>query len=73
VLPASAVGEVEDDRLDRIEGRRAVAPQVRSVRLAVARLEHCHRRLIGVQDRLAQQLCRKRPANLSITHNFKLT
>jgi hypothetical protein len=59
MLAAAAVGEVEDDRLDRVEARRAVAPQGRPVRLAVARLEHGHRRLVGMQHRLAQQFGRQ--------------
>ena len=56
MLAAPAVGEVEDDRLDRVERRRAVAPQVGAVGLAVAGFEHGHRRLVGMQHRLAQQL-----------------
>jgi hypothetical protein len=55
VAPSAGLGEVEHDTLDRIEGRRAVAPQIRPMRLAVARLEHRHRRLVGVQHRSAEQ------------------
>jgi hypothetical protein len=54
MLATAALGEVEDDGLDRVERCRAAAPQVRTMRLAVARLEHRHRRLIGMQHRLAQ-------------------
>jgi len=59
VLAAPAVGEVEDDSLDRVERRRAVAPQVRPVGLAMAGLEHGHRCLVGVQHRLTQQFGRE--------------
>ena len=40
MLPGAALGKVEDDRLDRIEGGRAVAPEVSLMRLAFAGLEH---------------------------------
>ena len=56
MLPGAALGEVEHHRLDRVEARRAVAPQVRPVRLAVARLEHRHRRLVGVQHRACSSI-----------------
>ena len=55
MAPSAGLGEVEHDTLDRIEGRRAVAPQIRPMRLAVARLEHRHRGLVGVQHRSAEQ------------------
>lgn len=53
MLAAAAIGEVENDGLDRVELRRAIAPQVGAVRLAVPRLEHRHRCLVGasVRDR----------------------
>lgn len=59
MLATPAVGEAEDDGLERVERGGAVAPQVGPVRLAVSqvcRLEHRHRRLIGMKHRLAQQL-----------------
>ena len=51
----AAVGEVVNDGVHGIELRRAVAPDVRPVRLALARLEHRHRRLVGVQHRTLEQ------------------
>ncbi len=51
---AAAFREVEDDRFDRAEARRAVAPEVGFVRLALAGFEHRHRRLVGVQDGVGQ-------------------
>jgi hypothetical protein len=56
VLAAAALGEVEHHGLHGVEPRGAVAPQVRAVRLAKARLEHRHRRLVGVQHVVAAQL-----------------
>ena len=53
VTPGAAVGEVEDHRLARLERTRAVAPQVGPVRLAVARLEHRHWRLVDMQHAVA--------------------
>ena len=60
VPSARLSGEIEDDGLHRVEARRAVAPQVRAVRLAAARREHRHRRLVGVQHRVRQQFVLQR-------------
>lgn len=49
MLAAPAVGEVEHHSAQRAVARRAVAPEVRPVCLAVAGLEHRHRRLVGMQ------------------------
>ena len=49
VRRGAAVGEVVNDRVQAIELRRAVAPDIRPVRAPLARLEHRHRRLVGVQ------------------------
>ena len=56
MLSPAAVGEVEDDSLHRVGPRRAVAPEVGAVRPAVAGLKHRHRRLVGVQHGMTQQL-----------------
>src|SRR5437867_3489406 len=58
MLAGTAVGEVEDDDLLIFERGGAVAPQVRTVRFAVARLEHRHRRLVGVQHAVVEQFVR---------------
>jgi hypothetical protein len=55
VAPGAALGKVEHHGLQRIEHRRAVAPEVGAVRLAVTRFQHRHRRLVSVQHRSAQQ------------------
>jgi hypothetical protein len=54
MLPATPLGEVEHDRLERVVGGGAVSPDVGPVRLLVARLEHRHRGLVGVQHPAAQ-------------------
>jgi len=60
VLPGACFGKVEYDRLDLGHACRAVAPQVRPMRLAVARLEHGHRRLVGVQHAVHEHLVSER-------------
>ncbi len=55
VRRGTAVGEVVNDGLHGIELRRAVAPDVRTVRAPLARLEHRHRRLVGVQHWTLEQ------------------
>jgi len=47
VAPGAAFGEVVHHRLERIERARAIGPQLGAVRLAVAGLQHRHRRLVG--------------------------
>ena len=56
-MAASArFGEVEHDCLHGAHAGAAVTPQVGPMRLAIARLEHCHWRFVGMQDGLPQQL-----------------
>lgn len=50
MLATTAVGEVEDDGLQRAELRAAVAPQLGSLRLAVAGPEHRHGHLVRCVD-----------------------
>ena len=52
----TAFGEVEHDQLVGTPGRAAVRPQVGTVRLARAWIEHGHRGLVGVQHILREQL-----------------
>ena len=56
MLAGTTFGEVIDDRLDRFEGANTVGPQVGAMRLAGAGIEHRHRRLIGMQDRMREHL-----------------
>ena len=51
-------GEVEHHCFHAIHAGAAVTSQVGPMRLAVARLEHAHRRLVGMQDELCQLCCR---------------
>ena len=53
--PGEALGEVEHDQAVAVEAGAAVTPQVGPMRLAIARLEHGHWRLVGMQDGLCQQ------------------
>ena len=55
VAPAAGFSEVVDDALDVVILRRAPAPQVSLVRLAVAGLQHRHRCLIGMQHLALEQ------------------
>ena len=48
VLARAGFAEVVDHSLDALEGPRRIGPEVGAVRLAIAGLEHGHRRLIGV-------------------------
>lgn len=48
MLPATAFGEVEHYGAQRIVSGRAVAREVRPMRLAIARLEHRHLHLLGL-------------------------
>ncbi len=48
------VGKVIDHRLDRLEGADAVGPEVGLMSLAGTRVEHRHRRLVGMQHRIGQ-------------------
>jgi hypothetical protein len=45
-------GKAEDHDLQRVDGRRAVVPQIGVVRLALAGLEHLDRSLSRMQERL---------------------
>jgi hypothetical protein len=55
-MPTSAaLGEIEDHCLHGIGASAAVTPEVSTMRLAIARLEHLDRRLVGMQDLLRQQ------------------
>ena len=56
MLAGTTFGEVIDDRLDRFEGANTVGLQVGAMRLAGAGIEHRHRRLIGMQDRMREHL-----------------
>jgi len=56
IAAGATFGEVEHHGLLLRVARRAIAPQVCTVRLASAGIEHRHRCLVGVQDQLAQQL-----------------
>ena len=60
VLAAAAVQEVVHHRLEVFEDTRAVRPQVGLVRLLLVRREHRHRRLVGVQHAVAQDLLLER-------------
>lgn len=48
VFARAGFAEVVDHSLDALEGPRRIGPEVGAVRLAIAGLEHGHRRLIGV-------------------------
>lgn len=52
--------EVVDHGLHIFECPRGVGPEVGPVRLAVARLEHLHRRLIGMQHAVLEHLSLER-------------
>ena len=54
ILARTRLGKVVDDGFDVLEGPRAVRPQVRAVCLAVARFEHRHRCLVGVEHLVRQ-------------------
>lgn len=56
VVTGPALGEVEDDRVDVVPDRGAVAPEVSTVRLAKAGLEHGYRCLVGMQYVPAEQV-----------------
>ena len=56
MLARSGLTEVVHHRLHVFEGPWRVGPQVSPVRSALARLEHLHRRFVGVQHALAQYL-----------------
>ena len=52
----AAFAEVVDHRLQIFKGPRCIGPQVSSVRFLIARLEHRHRRLVGMKHRVAENL-----------------
>lgn len=60
MLAAPALRKVVDHGLHRIEGAGTVSPQVGLVGLALARLEHLYRCLVGMQHRVGQHLCLER-------------
>ena len=53
-MAAATLGKFEHHRAQRVVGRGAVTPDVGPVRLASARLEHGHWRLVSVQHRATQ-------------------
>lgn len=56
ILAGPRSGEVVDHRLELLALGSGVRPQAGTVRLAAARIEHRHRRLIGVQHLATQQV-----------------
>ena len=55
VLARAAIGKVKDNGRDRIVGCGAIAPQISTVRFALARAEHRDWGLINVQHLTAQE------------------
>lgn len=56
MLASAALAEVVGQRLRVLEGSRGICPEVGPVCLAIARFEHGHRRLVGMQHAVLQQL-----------------
>ena len=54
MLTGAAFAEVINHRFQVLKRPGRIGPQVSAVRFLVARLEHRHRRLIGMQDRAAE-------------------
>ena len=51
---SARLAEIVDDSLEVFEGAGGIRPQIGTVRLAVAGLEHLHRGLVGMQHAVAQ-------------------
>ncbi len=56
VFARAAAREVVDHRPQGLERSGGIGPEVGAMRLALARCQHRHRRLVGMQHRAAQQL-----------------